>query len=80
MTSAEYIQELVEDVISAAVDFGRDPSTESEEALMATSDSLYKALEIFPNVCNLRDFTRLFVERPMARNRATTGGRRNRFH
>ncbi len=49
-TSAEYVQELVEDLISAAVDYGHDPNERTEAELADASESLYKTLEIFPNV------------------------------
>lgn len=45
-TSAEYLHELLEDAISAAVDYGAEPSDENEKALSWSTDLLYNALDI----------------------------------
>lgn len=51
-TSAEYVQELVEDLISAGVDYGDNPTEANETALSFAAEQLYRALEIIPNDSN----------------------------
>lgn len=46
MTQSEYLNELVEEVISAATDYGKDSSEKNEKALGAASDMLYDALKL----------------------------------
>jgi hypothetical protein len=46
MTKSEYINELVEEVISLATDYGENPSNRNEEALAAATEMLYSALDL----------------------------------
>lgn len=46
MTKSEYINELIEEVISRAADYGKTPTSENESALAAASELLYDALEL----------------------------------
>ena len=46
MTKSEYINELVEEVVSRAVDFGSRQSQENEVALACATEMLYDALNL----------------------------------
>lgn len=45
LTKLDYLKELVEDVVSAASDYGADPTERNEAELAILTDMLYNALQ-----------------------------------